>query len=141
MTSPLKTIRLLCKDCSETVSEIRGCKLTHCAVHPYRMGRNRYRGKEKPATYKPPLKAIRSYCLDCCLDQPKEVRLCPAGDCAIHPFRFGRNPFVSEAKREAGQNAMQMMKNGRSIEDFQGIHTYKPQPIESGAIQKILGNL
>jgi len=83
------------------------------------MGKSPYWGKEKSATYKPPLKAIRACCLDCCLEQPTEVRMCPAGGCAIHPFRFGDNPFVSEAKREAGRTAMQRMKNSRPTEDFQ----------------------
>ncbi len=119
MSSVLKVIRIRCKDCSETLAEIRNCEFTHCALYPYRMGKNPYRGKEKPPTYKPPLKAIRAYCLDCCLEQPKEVRLCPASDCAVHSFRFGKNPFASEAKREAGRKAMQRLKNSRSAEDFQ----------------------
>ena len=39
-----------------------------------------------------PLKAIRLRCLDCCGYQVKEVRMCPCKDCALWPFRFGRNP-------------------------------------------------
>jgi hypothetical protein len=38
----------------------------------------------------PPLKAIRLKCLACCLGQAHEVRLCPSGECASHPYRFGR---------------------------------------------------
>lgn len=45
-----------------------------------------------------PLRAIRLKCLDCSCDQPKEVRLCPCTDCALYPFRFGKNPY--RAKRE-----------------------------------------
>ena len=39
-----------------------------------------------------PLRAIRLKCLDCCAGQRKEVRLCPAKDCPLWPFRMGRNP-------------------------------------------------
>ncbi len=39
-----------------------------------------------------PLKAIRAKCLDCCCEQPSEVRLCPCKDCPLYPFRFGKNP-------------------------------------------------
>jgi len=39
-----------------------------------------------------PLKAIRLKCLDCVCDVPKEVRLCPATDCPLYPFRMGKNP-------------------------------------------------
>lgn len=40
-----------------------------------------------------PIKAIRAKCLDCCCGNPNEVQLCPAIDCALHPFRMGKNPF------------------------------------------------
>jgi len=42
---------------------------------------------------KNPLKAIRARCLDCCCDQPSEVRKCTAADCPSWPFRMGKNPF------------------------------------------------
>ena len=38
------------------------------------------------------LKAIRARCLDCCCDQPEEVKLCAAQNCALWPLRFGRDP-------------------------------------------------
>lgn len=37
-----------------------------------------------------PLYAVKRYCLWCCGDQPKEVKLCPAEDCPIHPLRQGK---------------------------------------------------
>ena len=37
-----------------------------------------------------PLKAARLKCLDCCLEQAQEVRLCLAEVCPFHPFRFGK---------------------------------------------------
>jgi len=36
-----------------------------------------------------PLKAIRKYCLWCCLENNTEVKQCPVTSCAIHPYRFG----------------------------------------------------
>ncbi len=38
------------------------------------------------------LKAIRAKCLDCCLGSTNEVKLCPSADCALYPFRLGKNP-------------------------------------------------
>lgn len=53
-----------------------------------------------------PVKVIRAYCLECCLNSPKEVALCPAAGCPLHPFRMGKNPYrakagVTEAQRAA----------------------------------------
>ena len=39
-----------------------------------------------------PLKAIRAKCLDCCCDQFKEIRLCTAEKCSLHPYRMGKRP-------------------------------------------------
>lgn len=38
------------------------------------------------------LKAIRARCLDCSCYQPSEVAHCPARDCALWPYRAGRDP-------------------------------------------------
>lgn len=40
-----------------------------------------------------PIKAIRAKCLECSCENPNEVRECPITDCALYPFRFGRNPY------------------------------------------------
>ena len=37
-----------------------------------------------------PLKAVRARCLECCGGSNKEVRLCPAEGCPLHPHRMGR---------------------------------------------------
>ena len=39
-----------------------------------------------------PIKAIRAKCLDCCLGQANEVKLCPVTDCSLYPYRLGHNP-------------------------------------------------
>ena len=52
-----------------------------------------------------PLKALRLHCIDCCANQPSEVRLCTAVKCPSWPFRRGLNPWrtPSEGRRESGR--------------------------------------
>jgi hypothetical protein len=56
-------------------------------------------------TAKPLLAAIRARFLDCCGDQPSEVRRCGDTKCANWPYRIGTNPFrqreLSEEQRAA----------------------------------------
>lgn len=40
-----------------------------------------------------PVKAIREKCIDCCGGSYSEVKLCPCTNCALYPFRFGKNPY------------------------------------------------
>lgn len=63
----------------------------------------------KTHTKKSVLKAIREKCLDCCIGQHAEVRRCHITDCALWPFRMGKNPshkrnMTEEQKRAATQN-------------------------------------
>ena len=56
------------------------------------------RGGENISNYnteiiKSPIKAIRAKCIDCCCGEKGEVKLCPCENCALYPFRFGKNPF------------------------------------------------
>lgn len=50
-----------------------------------------------------PVKAIREKCLDCCCWSANEVKMCPDEKCALHPFRFGKNPY--RAERSEAQKA------------------------------------
>lgn len=43
-----------------------------------------------------PLKAIRAKCVDCCGGSHYEVKLCPADDCPLWDYRFGKNPTRKE---------------------------------------------
>ena len=52
---------------------------------------------------KPPLKAIRAKCLDCCCGSVKSVRYCPCDGthstwCPLWPYRFGMRPATAAAK-------------------------------------------
>ena len=61
-----------------------------------------------------PLKAIREKCLDCCCGQANEVKLCPAVDCPLHEFRFGRNPYNTRTLTdEQKQAAAERLKKAR----------------------------
>ena len=63
-----------------------------------------------------PVKVIRRYCLECCLESPKEVELCPAEGCWLHPFRMGTNPFRSErteAQKAAARENMEKLQLAR----------------------------
>ena len=42
-----------------------------------------------------PIKAIRAKCLDCCCQQPGEVRKCLVETCALYPYRMGHRPTAA----------------------------------------------
>lgn len=54
-----------------------------------------------------PMQAIRRKCLDCCGNQPSEVKLCETVTCPLWPFRAGRHPYTKRGLQEAdsGQRA------------------------------------
>lgn len=39
-----------------------------------------------------PLKTIRKYCLTCCCESAHEVKVCPAKECELYPYRLGHDP-------------------------------------------------
>lgn len=59
-----------------------------------------------------PMKAIRAKCLDC-NSTAHEVKLCPCTDCALWPFRLGKNPNIkkvmSEEQKQASRERMAKM--------------------------------
>jgi hypothetical protein len=60
-----------------------------------------------------PIRAIRLKCLDCTCGSQKEIEACPIVKCALHPFRFGKNPFrkpVSEERRAAASERMRKLQ-------------------------------
>ncbi len=75
--------------------------------------------KPKCSKQKNPAKAIRAYCLNCCLESAEEVRLCPADECELWAFRFGKNPYTkreyTEEQKEAMRNrAKNMLKHNKT---------------------------
>lgn len=55
-----------------------------------------------------PLKVIRLKCLDCCCGSSNEVSLCPATQCPLYEYRFGKNPY--RKKREYTQEQLDAMR-------------------------------
>jgi len=58
------------------------------------------------------LKILRLKCLDCCCWQEREVRLCPAEDCILHPFRFGKKP--EQLRRKLTEKQKEALRKGRA---------------------------
>jgi len=72
-----------------------------------------------------PVKAIREKCLDCMCGNSNEVKICPCADCALHPFRFGRNPYrqkreYTEEEREKMAERMRSL-NAQKHDNLLGI--------------------
>jgi hypothetical protein len=70
------------------------------------------------------LEAVRAKCLDCCCQQPSEVRYCTATFCALWPFRMGANPFnrrilTDEEKAERSRR----FKRARAAENPHTVQT------------------
>ena len=59
-------------------------------------------------TQRNPVKAIRAKCIDCCgaEDYINRIRDCEITECAIHPFRMGKNPYREKKKLTDEQRAM-----------------------------------
>lgn len=93
MATPLKSIRRHCLwCCNHQASEVRLCPAERCPLWPYRMGVM----PDMPG--RSTLKAIRRRCLDCAQSR-KAVALCQTLSCALHSYRFGKNPNISEKTR------------------------------------------
>lgn len=55
-----------------------------------------------------PVKAIRLKCLDCSGGSSTEVEKCTLANCALYPFRLGKNPF--RTKRELTEEQKQVIR-------------------------------
>lgn len=64
----------------------------------------------------PVLKAIRAKCMDCCGQQPSEVRRCTASACPLWPFRMGSNPWrtAREMSDEERAAAVERLSRARA---------------------------
>lgn len=65
------------------------------------------------------LNAVRAKCLDCCMGQANEVKLCTIADCSLYPFRFGKDPYVTKRvlTEEQLEQARQRMKHANSYRE------------------------
>ncbi len=60
----------------------------------------------------PIAKVIRNKCLDCCIEQPGEVRRCVCTSCALWPYRMGKNSFISARCKAANMRGNFAKKGG-----------------------------
>lgn len=68
-----------------------------------------------------PVKVIRAYCLECCLNSAHEVALCPAAGCPLHPFRMGKNPYRKTVALSEERKAKMKAGRERVAEIFQSV--------------------
>lgn len=67
-----------------------------------------------------PVKAIREKCLDCCCGSTAEVKSCTAANCALFPFRLGKNPYrqrreMTEEQKHALADRLREARKNPSI--------------------------
>ena len=55
--------------------------------------------KSPKLPYQNPVKVIRAKCFECCGFQKAEIELCGIKDCALHEWRFGKNPYRKKITR------------------------------------------
>ena len=69
-----------------------------------------------------PVKAIRMKCLDCSGGSRTEAERCQVKDCALYPFRMGRNPFraVRELSEEQRAAAVERLAKARAARGEMG---------------------
>ena len=72
-----------------------------------------------------PTKSIREYCLDCSNGSSHEVKFCPAKECPLYPYRFGKNPNIKLSEETKRKRAQQLKKNRLNAETAQGNTTQK----------------
>ena len=69
---------------------------------------------------KSPVKAIRQFCLDCCGGSAVEVKACTSVNCALKPFRFGKNPYIrremTEEQKAAATERLKAIKAKRNAD-------------------------
>jgi len=52
------------------------------------------------------LNAVRAKCLDCCMGQANELKLCTITDCSLYLYRFGKDPNKGRVLTEEQKAAM-----------------------------------
>jgi hypothetical protein len=124
-STPLRAVRRHCLwCCNGSFNEVRLCLAKSCPLWPFRHGRNPAAAERAAVAGQPVhplertlagasgLKAIRRRCLDCSGGTDAAVRSCAFSDCALHAFRFGRNPNIvrSPERKEADARRLALAK-------------------------------
>jgi hypothetical protein len=129
-TTPLQAIRKQCLSCCNgSTSEVALCPVTSCSCWPFRFGRKRTHEiiADQGDTLLHPLEwqttaaqfhagrhsvlmAIKGKCFDCSGASKADVRNCAFADCALHPFRRGKNPNRRYRPEERVRRAKHLAK-------------------------------
>ncbi len=84
MATRAQAIAARCRDCAGTGQATRACEFTDCDLWRFRLGPEDKAAVGKRVTRQ---KAIRYHCKWCTKDQTVEIRLCPAIECSLYPYR------------------------------------------------------
>jgi hypothetical protein len=134
--TPLQAIRTKCLWCCDgSAREVWLCPVEACPSWPFRFGHKPsdeiiaeqgntplhplewpITAAEFHAERSSALKAIQRKCLDCSGASKSEVRNCPCDDCALHPFRQGKNPNRTYRPEERARRSEHLarLKIGRA---------------------------
>src|SRR5271170_3115565 len=128
--TPLQAIRQNCLSCCcGSAHEVALCPAKACPAWPFRFGRKptdeiiaaqgdtplhplewRVTAAQFHAGRQSALKAIKAKCFDCSGAEKSEVRKCAFKDCALHPFRQGRNPNRVYSPEERARRSEHLAK-------------------------------
>jgi hypothetical protein len=134
--TPLQAIRQKCLWCCEgSTHEVALCPAKACPLWAFRFGHKPsaeiiaeqvetplyplewwMTAAEFHAGRLSPLKTIKRKCLDCSGASKSEVRDCAFNDCALHPFRQGKNPNRTYRPEERARRSEHLarLKIGRA---------------------------
>jgi hypothetical protein len=128
--TPLRAIRNKCLSCCNgSTSEVAVCPVTSCSSWAFRFGHKStdetiadqgdtlLHPLEWPMTAAQfhagrhsALMAIKRKCFDCSGASKSDVRNCAVADCALHPFRQGKNPNRTYRPEERVRRAEHLAK-------------------------------
>jgi hypothetical protein len=128
--TPLQAIRLKCLwCCNGSAHEVAVCPAKACSSWSFRFGHKpsneiiadqgdtllhplewRMTAAQFHAGWHSALKAIKRKCFDCSSASKSEVRTCALADCALHPFRQGKNPNRIYSREERAKRAEHLAK-------------------------------
>jgi hypothetical protein len=128
--TPLQAVRQKCLWCCKgSAHEVARCSDEACPSWPFRFGRKptaeiiadqgdtllrplelRMTAADFHADRHSALKAIKLKCVDCSGLSKSEVRNCAFTDCALHPFRQGKNPNRTYSPDERARRSQHLAK-------------------------------
>jgi hypothetical protein len=128
--TPLRAIRNKCLSCCNgSTSEVALCSVTSCPFWSFRFGHKptdeiiadqgdtllhplewRMTATQFHAGRHSVLMAIKRKCFDCSGASASDVRNCAFADCALHPFRQGKNPNRTYRPEERARRSQHLAK-------------------------------